>query len=68
MNCWVLLFDDSTEYTAKGYYYDGIVVTDDGNEWGYTTDTVPNGTYVTVEFNDNGTPNNIYDDVIRGIY
>lgn len=53
------------KYTAYGRYYtDGTVITNDGNEWGYSTDTVSDQTPydnmpVCVSFDDNGTPNDI---------
>ena len=62
-----------TRYTAYGRYYtDGIVITNDGNEWSYSTDTVSNKTPynnmpVWIGFDDNGTPNDITDDVILGL-
>lgn len=48
-----------TEYTAEGHLGDNIITTD-GNEWSYD-DTV------LITFNDNGTPNNITDDIIVDI-
>ena len=62
-----------TQYTAYGRYYaDGTIVTDNGNEWGYSTDTVSGKTPydnmpVWVAFDDNGTPAEIKDDIILGI-
>jgi hypothetical protein len=62
-----------TRYTAYGRYYtDGTVITDDGNEWGYSTDTISDKTPydampVWVGFDDNGTPDNITDDIILGL-
>ena len=62
-----------THYTANGrYYLNGTVVTDDGNEWSYSTDTISDktpydGMPVSVGFDDNGTPNVIYDDVVLGL-
>jgi hypothetical protein len=61
-----------TRYTAFGRYYtNGTVITDDGNEWSYTTDTISDKTPtdhmpVWIGFDDNGTPDDIYDDVILG--
>lgn len=61
------------KYTAYGRYYtDGTVITNDGNEWGYSTDTVSDQTPydnmpVCVGFDDNGTPNDITDDIILGL-
>lgn len=61
------------KYTAYGRYYtDGTVITNDGNEWGYSTDSISDktptdGMPVWVGFSDNGTPDNIYDDEILGL-
>ena len=60
-------------YTAYGRYYtDGTVITNDGNEWGYMTDlisdkTPTDGMPVLIGFDDNGTPNDITDDIILGL-
>jgi hypothetical protein len=48
------------------------VITDDGNEWSYTTDTISDTTPtdhmpIWIGFDDNGTPNDITDDVILGL-
>ena len=62
-----------TQYIGYGRYYtNGTVVTNDGNEWTYTTDTISDkapydGMPVWVAFNDNGTPNEITDDIILGL-
>lgn len=62
-----------TRYTAYGRYYtDGTVITNDGNEWGYSADTIANITPydnmpVWVGFSDNATPNDITDDIILGL-
>jgi hypothetical protein len=64
---------ESQMYTAYGRYYtDGTVITDDGNEWGYSTDTISERTPydampVWVALDDNGTPDNIADDIILGL-
>ena len=64
---------ESVRYTAYGRYYtNGTVITNDGNEWSYTTDTISDKTPtdampVWVAFEDNGTPDNIYDDIILGL-
>ncbi len=64
---------ESQTYTAYGRYYtNGTVITNDGNEWAYYTDTISDKTPtdampVWVGFDDNGTPNNIYDDIILGL-
>ena len=62
-----------TRYTAYGRYYtNGTVITNDGNEWSYTTDTISDKTPtdhmpVWIGFDDNGTPNNITDDIVLGL-
>ena len=59
-------------YTAYGRYYtDGTVITNDGNEWSYSTDTISdktpyNAMPVWVAFDDNGTAD-ITDDIILGL-
>ena len=54
---------ETTNYVVQGNYYaDGTVITNDGNIWDYQTE-MPNGN-VHVVFNDNGTVDNIYDDII----
>lgn len=64
---------DPQTYTAYGRYYtEGIVITNDGNEWGYSTDTISNrtptdGMPIWVGFDDNGTPEEITDDIILGV-
>ena len=61
------------KYTAYGRYYtDGTVITNDGNEWAYSTDLISNqiptnDMPVWVGFDDNGTPNEITDDIILGL-
>lgn len=60
-------------YTTTGrYYINGTVITSDGNEWSYITDTISDqASYdnepVHIIFSDNGTPDNIYDDIILGL-
>lgn len=58
-----------TQYTTNGtYYLDGTVITEDGNEWGYDTDTINgDGIAVIVHFDNNGTTNDITDDIILGL-
>jgi hypothetical protein len=62
-----------TRYTEFGRYYtEGTVITDDGNEWSYTTDTISDKTPtdrmpVWIGFDDNGTPEDIYDDIVLGL-
>lgn len=64
---------ESTKYTAYGRYYtNGTVITNDGNEWSYSTDVISDKTpYDTVPiwigFDDNGTPNEVTDDIILGV-
>ena len=60
-------------YTTYGRYYtNGTVITNDGNEWAYTTDTISDRTPtdampVWVGMDDNGTPDDITDDIILGL-
>ena len=62
----------SQRYTAYGRYYtDGTVITNDGNEWTYHTDTISDKTPtdampVWIGFDDNGT-DDITDDIILGL-
>lgn len=64
---------ESQRYTAYGRYYtNGTVITNDGNEWSYSTDIISDKTPtdampVWVGFDDNGTPNNVEDDIILGL-
>lgn len=64
---------ESTRYTAYGRYYtDGTVITDDGNEWSYSTDIISDKTPtdampVWIGFDDNGTPTDITDDIVLGL-
>lgn len=64
---------ESVRYTTYGRYYtDGSVITDDGNIWSYSTDTISDktptdGMPVWVGFDDNATPNDITDDIILGL-
>ena len=64
---------ESQQYTAYGRYYtDGTVITNDGNIWGYTTDTISDqtptdGMPIWIGFDDNATPDNITDDIILGV-
>lgn len=58
--------------TTGRYYLDNTVITADGNIWGYQTDAISDKTPtdampVYVAFDDNGTADNIYDDVILGL-
>lgn len=60
-------------YMASGRYYtSGEVITNDGNVWGYTQDIISeepsyDNEPVFAVFDDNGTPDNIYDDEIYGL-
>lgn len=63
----------SVRYTAYGRYYtNGTVITDDGNVWTYSTDSISDQTPtdampVWAGFDDNGTPADITDDIILGL-
>ena len=63
---------EHTRYTAYGRYYtNGTVITNDGNEWSYTTNTISDKTPydampVWIGFDDNGTAD-ITDDIILGL-
>ena len=60
-------------YTLDGIYCVDEVFTSDGNHWGYdvvdTIDGIPayDGMPVTVWLSDNGTPDNMTDDIILGL-
>ena len=60
-------------YMAQGrYYICGEVITNDGNVWGYAQDMISekpsyDNEPVFAIFDDNGTPDNIYDDEIYGL-
>lgn len=56
-------------YESSGYCLDNnIFVTDDGNKWEYDTQLrLHNNQCVTITFNDNSTPDYIYDDIITKI-
>ena len=68
---------EHTYYFQSGRYYfnadlQGQVVTEDGNVWGYTQDIISeepayHNEPVIVVFDDNGTPDDIYDDPIVGL-
>ena len=64
---------DHTQYTAYGRYYtEGTVITNDGNVWEYSTDVISEQTPtdnmpIWIAFDDNGTPDNIADDVVLGL-
>lgn len=72
----VSISDTHTRYTAYGRYYtDGTVITNDGCDsmwWEYSTDTISEQTPydnmpVWIAFDNNGTANDITDDVILGL-
>lgn len=58
-----------TQYTTDGtYYLDGTVITEDGNEWSYDTDTIRgDGVAVIIRFDNNGTIIDITDDIILSV-
>lgn len=64
---------EHTRYTAFGRYYtDGTVITDDGNEWSYSTNTISDKTPtddmpVWIGVDDNGTPTDMTDDIVLGL-
>lgn len=64
---------EHTTYIAAGRYYtNGEVITNDGNIWGYDQDIISEQPSYDDEpifalFDDNGTPDNIYDDEILGV-
>ena len=54
-------------YTMRGRVADSdLIITDDGNAWGVTTD-IAVGSSVVVTFDDNGTYDNIFDDIITNV-
>ena len=57
------------QYTTEGiYYHNGTIVTKDGNEWGYDTDTINgDGIAVIVHFDNNNTIIDITDDIILSV-
>ena len=55
-------------YTVKNALYTNPeLITPDQNIWWYRVTDIPAGSTVTVIFNDMGTPDNIYDDMIMGL-
>ena len=57
-----------SQYIApNALYNDGEVITLDQNIWGWEDDTLPSNTVVTIIFDDNGTTNYIYDDIILDV-
>ena len=64
--------EHSTYYQSGRYYISGEVITNDGNIWGYQTEIISEDPSYDAEpvyavFDDNGTPDNIYDDVVLGL-
>lgn len=64
---------ENAKYVTRGRYYAiGELATNDGNVWGYSTDTISDKPSYDHEpvyavFSDNGTPDNIYDDEVIGL-
>lgn len=64
---------EHSSYMVSGRYYtSGEVITNDGNVWGYAQDIISEEASYDNEpvfaiFDDNGTPDNIYDDEIYGV-
>lgn len=64
--------EHTTYITSGRYYTSGEVITEDGNVWGYSQDIISERESYDNEpifalFDDNGTPENIYDDEIYGV-
>lgn len=64
--------ENTTYITAGRYYTCGEVITSDGNIWGYSQDIISEAPSYDDEpiyalFDDNGTPDSIYDDEILGV-
>lgn len=64
--------EHTTYITAGRYYTNGEVITNDGNIWEYDQDIISEQPSYDDEpifalFDDNGTPDNIYDDEILGV-
>lgn len=64
---------EHTNYMVRGRYYtSGELITQDGNTWGYDQAIISeqpsyDNEPVFAIFDDNGTPDNIYDDEILGL-
>ena len=64
---------EHSAYIVSGRYYtNGTVITNDGNIWGYTQDIISeepayDNEPIYAVFDDNGTPDDIYDDPIAGV-
>ena len=64
--------EHTTRIVSGRYYTSGEVITEDGNVWGYSQDIISERESYDNEpifalFDDNGTPENIYDDEIYGV-
>ena len=64
--------EHTTSIVSGRYYISGEVITEDGNVWGYSQDIISerksyDNEPVFALFDDNGTPENIYDDEIYGV-
>lgn len=57
----IQLYVCTKEYTKQGLCLEELIITADGNEWCYTSGI---SGCVAITFNDNGTANNICDDII----
>ena len=57
------------QYGVKNALYNNgeIIIPLDQNVWWFEDSTILDNTVVTVIFDDNGTPNNIYDDIILDV-
>lgn len=53
-------------YVLEATYYNGHFVDENGELWGYDAE-IPSGTSVEVIMSDNGTPSDIYDDVVVSV-
>lgn len=59
---------EHTRRVMQGRYYAyGEVITSDGNEWDYTDSERLDGDPVYAVLDDNGTPDEIHDDIVVGI-
>lgn len=76
----IMRFQLVTSNVVHNKYYEygryningGTVITNDGNEFGYDTDTISDekaydNEPVVAVFDDNGTPNDITDDIVLGL-
>ena len=54
-------------YTMRGTIANSdTIATEDGNAWGVTTD-IAVGSSVVVTFDDNGTPDSVFDDIVTSV-